>query len=166
MKLTQEEACALFSYESGLLRRKASTGPRSIVGEIAGQRKTREGYFSVQIRGKAHKVHQLVFLMLRGFIPDEIDHINGDRSDNRIENLRAVTRSQNCANQLTQKRSVSGFKGVTRIRRNGKWRARIKVSQVEYFLGLFDTPEAAAAAYNQAASLHFGEFARTNQIAS
>lgn len=89
-----------------------------------------------------------------------VDHINGDGLDNRRANLRAATPAQNAANQRLSSRSTSGFKGVTR--QGSRWRAYIAPGGRTLWLGTFDSPEAAARAYDEAAIEHFGEFARTN----
>jgi len=150
-------------YEDGVLFWKKQSGPRAVIGSKAGSICT-SGHVSIELLGRTYKAHQLVYLIHFGHIPQEIDHINRIRSDNRIENLRPVTRSQNCANQTTQKRSASGFKGVTFLAKLNKWRARIKVAQKEIYLGLYAEKETAAAAYNQAATQYFGEFANVNNM--
>jgi len=91
-----------------------------------------------------------------------VDHINHNGLDNRKENLRMVTASQNQMNRLPIK-SLSGYKGVT-IYRNGKWRASAKVDQKNVHLGYFDTKEEAAIAYNSFAQRQFGSFAYLNVI--
>ncbi len=93
-----------------------------------------------------------------------IDHINGDRSDNRRSNLRFCTRSQNNQNQFARKGSCR-FKGVHYAgdaHRTKPWRARIQLNNNQTLLGYFTTPEAAARRYDQAAVELFGEFANLN----
>jgi hypothetical protein len=99
-------------------------------------------------------------------IKSEIDHRDGNGFNNRKENLRPCTRKQNTWNGTKKSTNRSGFKGVSKDRRspNGRWRARIMVSGVEIQLGLFDTPEEAAHAYNDAARRHFGDFAQVNSL--
>jgi hypothetical protein len=89
----------------------------------------------------------------------QVDHINGDRLDNRRENLRLATRSQNQANSLNPRNS-SGFRGVSP--RNGRWVAQTKHLGRYYSLGTFDNPEDAARAYDKAAVRLHGQFARLN----
>lgn len=106
-------------------------------------------------------------ILLHRFImgaPDEVgvDHWNGDGLDNRRENLRLATESQNGANRGLQSNNSSGFKGVVFHRRCGRWQARIKVQGKTISLRYHDTPEKAAHAYDKAARKFFGEFAYLN----
>ncbi len=89
-----------------------------------------------------------------------IDHLEGNTLDNRICKLRHVTPQQNSQNQKLLKSNVSGYRGVYFHRGNGKWRARITVDGKKKSLGLFETVEAAASAYAEAARIHHGEFRR------
>lgn len=93
--------------------------------------------------------------LVKGEIPD---HINGDTLDNRRENLRLATYSQNGMNAGKHKNNQSGYKGVSYDGRVNKWRARIQVNGKEKWLGLFDNPEDAYKAYCEAAKLYHGEF--------
>ncbi|MCP4599218.1 MAG: hypothetical protein GY847_01550 [Proteobacteria bacterium] len=91
---------------------------------------------------------------------DEIDHRNGNRLDNRKENLRVATRSQNMANTILRKNNTVGLKGVYPNKK--RWMARITVNYEYLHLGTFDTPEQAGRVYDEAAINHFGEFALLN----
>lgn len=90
----------------------------------------------------------------------EVDHIDCDPTNDKWSNLRLATRAQNCANSTARKNST-GFKGVQA--RGKKWVAGIKIDGKRVYLGRFDTPEDAHAAYCRAASAHQGEFARTDR---
>lgn len=87
-------------------------------------------------------------------------HINGNVSDNRIENLRDATQSNNLCNKRMQSNNTSGYKGVGWHKAAGRWVARITIRKQHTHLGLFDTPEEAYAAYCKAAEKLHGEFAR------
>lgn len=91
----------------------------------------------------------------------QIDHINGIKHDNRRENLRSATNTQNQHNVGRNSKNTSGFKGVSWCKANNKWRAYIKINGKPKYLGVFETPELAHEAYKQAAIKHHGEFANT-----
>lgn len=90
------------------------------------------------------------------------DHINRNKLDNRKENLRIVTRSQNFANRELYSSNKSGFKGVSYLKQNKKWQAEIQCNKVQYYLGSFDTPQEAAKVYDNKARELFGDFAKLN----
>lgn len=110
----------------------------------------------------APRMHRLLF-------PDvdtklHIDHINGDGLDNRRDNLRISSCSQNLMNRGPQNNNSSGYKGVIYDKSRSKWRAEICVDKKRKYLGRFETAEAAACAYNLAATKYHGEFAFQNKI--
>ncbi len=116
------------------------------IGSIAGS-KTSDGYCRIKVLGAEIKAHRLAWLHHYKEWPSlEIDHINGDRFDNRISNLREVTGSENMQNLRSAMRTnKTGLLGVSSS--FGKWRARIWVSGIAHSLGTFKTPEAAHDAY-------------------
>lgn len=119
------------------------------------------GYRRIMIGGCIFYAHRLAWLYVYGEWPDEIDHINCVKSDNRICNLRVASRSQNMAN--VELRTVFGRKGVSRSRRKNRpdgWAAYIRIDGKSVRLGTFDRIEDAAAAYQSAAADIHGDFAR------
>lgn len=112
-------------------------------------------YASAWVDGRQVHMHRLIVGLGPGRIP-QVDHVNGDGLDNRKVNLRVATASQNAMNRRT-----NGVKGVSR-RPNGRWQADLKMNGRHHYLGVYDTPEEAARAYDTAARQHFGEWARTN----
>lgn len=103
----------------------------------------------IGINGRSYLAHRLAWLFVHGQWPDaEIDHKNGDRTDNRLCNLRCVTRQHNLMNQRRPRsNNTTGYLGVCVDRERGAFQARVQVSGRAHHLGRFDTPEAAHAAY-------------------
>lgn len=120
-----------------------------------------KGYRRIGIDWRIYKAHRLAWLIMHGHWPDnEIDHIDGNRDNNAIVNLRLATSQQNAANRQITRNNTSGFKGVVWHKGRRKWRAQIKLGGRYRHLGLYDTPELAAAAYAAATTNYNGEFAR------
>ncbi|WP_457659611.1 HNH endonuclease [Sinorhizobium medicae] len=162
-QLTQEELKAELHYdpESGKFTRRTARGNRAagiVVGTDDGQ-----GYLKIQVLGHRHKAHRLAWLYVHGRFPEnEIDHINGIKSDNRLANLREATTLENCRNRPMRSDNAIGLKGVSFHPSTGKYRAKISFGGKEHSLGLHDTPEAAHEAYLAAANDNFGKFARAS----
>jgi hypothetical protein len=105
---------------------------------------------------RKYLAHRLAFLYMTGdWPPQEVDHINGDKQDNRWVNLRLASKSQNMAN-VPWKGNQSGFKGVTLHKQSGLWMARCR----KRFFGYFRTAEEASEAYRKGVVEEYGEFAR------
>lgn len=97
-----------------------------------------DGYLEIRINGKLYMVHRIVWALANGAWPSQqLDHINGDRSDNRLENLREASNAENARNSPTPRNNTSGVKGVVWDKRQNKWAARIKMNGVLRNLGLF-----------------------------
>lgn len=116
-------------------------------GDTAGFIDASDGYVKIKFKGKRYKAHRLAFVFMQERIPDEVDHENGDRSDNRWENLRGVTHAINMRNtsKIRGSRHVP-VTGVGWMPKRRKWRVRIAVGGSTQYLGLFDSLEAAIAA--------------------
>lgn len=158
--ITAERLRELVSYhpETGLFywRVEATKGKKKLGGLAVHRRDAvLNSYLRVAIGRTKYYAHRLAWLYVYGRWPEHhIDHINGDRGDNRLCNLREATRAQNLANMRNRHNSC-GYRGVGRAG-SGRWVARIR----DVYLGIFDTPEDASAAYQAAAEKHYGEFAR------
>jgi len=124
-----------------------------VAGSIAGN-----GYKQVKIAGRIYAQHRIAFLLLYGWLPDEIDHINGNKQDNRAENLRGTTRSGNAQN-IHRTKGKSGLLGASLERRRGHYTSQISVGGRHLYLGSFETPEQAHAAYIAAKIKHHPMYA-------
>lgn len=132
------------------------------IGDIVGTIH-RTGYRHIKIDGRKYQSSNVVWLWVHGVWPDLIDHINGDRRDDRIFNLRLATESQNCANRPAMKNNKCGEKGVhwrERDDRKGVWVAQIKFQGRVLHIGHYSAKEDAKLAYDARAIELFGEFAR------
>lgn len=92
----------------------------------------------------------------------EVDHINGNKLDNRKENLRLVNDYQSALNRGKHRDNKSGYKGVSWVKRDGKYKAEITINKQYNYLGLFDSKEEAAKAYDEMANKYHGEYAKLN----
>jgi len=120
----------------------------------------RDGYWRIYIDGRPYRAHRLAWLYQKGeWPPNEIDHRDLDRANNRWTNLRAAANGQNHANTRARVDNQLGVKGV-RLGPDGKFLARIRIDHKERHLGSFPTIEAASAAYAAAAKAAWGEYAR------
>ena len=153
-----------YSPDTGEFRwRKRSGSGRSnagwnarYVGKVAGSL-NQTGYRQIRIGDRLHCAHKLAWLWGTGEWPSgELDHINRCRDDNRIDNLRPATRSQNCANTRLYKNNKSGIRGVSKGRSG--WEANIRKDGKRYYLGSFRDKDSAASAYNKAAIAVHGDF--------
>jgi hypothetical protein len=125
----------------------------------------KSGYRRVSLCGHVYYAHRVIYVLFHGDIPDgfHVDHINCDVSDNRIENLRLATNSQNMANAKLCRGNASGIKGVCkRHYPYNPWQAQIVKDGIHYHIGCFPTAEEAAEAYMKKAREFFGEFARAS----
>lgn len=116
-----------------------------------------KGYARTLKNGKVLRMHRLILDANRS---EQVDHKNLDRLDNRRQNLRLSTPTENNANKNKQSNNTSGYKGV--FKRGSRWVAFVNKNRKRYWLGTYDTPSEAAVAYNERASELFGEFARLN----
>ena len=146
-----------YDHETGVF---AYLSRRCVKG-FAGWPATRDGSYEINVDGRSYRASRLAWLYMTGSWPaGEIDYKNMDTADCSLSNLRLATRSQTLANRRLFSNNTTGFKGVYKTK-SGRWQAAITVNGKCYHLGTFGTPEAAHAAYCEAAKKYFGEFART-----
>lgn len=155
---TAERVRQLLHYEpdTGALMRLISSG-RARAGDVV--RGVCNGYLTPSIDGRRYPAHRLIWLWMTGVWPTaNMDHINGDRLDNRWCNLREASATQNNANRPMHTNNRSGFKGVIWRKVPRKWEAKIRINGKARFLGRYDTPERAFIEYCFAGWRHFGDF--------
>jgi hypothetical protein len=157
--ITQSKLHEMFEYrdDGNLIHRYTIRGGKQ-KGEIAGSPHN-AGYRQICISRKKYLIHRLIWCYHYGQLPTQIDHINRERSDNRIENLRECSYSENHGNRGTGRKNTSGYKGVTLDKRDGSWFVYV----AHQYIGRSQSIEEAAAMYDEAAKDYFGKFALTNK---
>lgn len=161
--ITQERLIHLLDYnpETGVFKWKNPNNGPAKKGAIAGCIHN-NGYVKISLHSKQYLAHRLAWLYVYGEWPSKfIDHINGKKYDNRIDNLREASRKDNVGNMF-KVTSSTGFKGVTKNKSNFKAEL-FRSDGTSKHIGTFYTPEDAALAYDDVAKKYFGEFARTNK---
>ena len=129
-------------YDDGILYWKKKPCNRVKVGDRAGSNQG-GGYIGVTLLGKRYPVHKIVYALHHNEIPEIVDHIDGNRKNNKIENLRACNRSQNNRNTSIRQNNKSGCKNVTWHPQSGKWRVIVRCNKKPYSFGLFEDLELA-----------------------
>lgn len=147
-EISQERLLELLSFDeiTGLFVRNVTRGGQK-KGVVAGSF-DKVGYWLVRVDGYLYFGHHLAWLAFYGVMPNEIDHINGNKSDNRISNLREVSRSINMGNVVRKGRGI--MQGVRYDKRYSKYQARLMTKGKSLHLGMFDTAEDAHFAYREA----------------
>jgi len=138
--LTQEELHRLFDYKDGDLYWKVRTSIRITVGKKVGC-KFKNNYIFTRINKKLIALHRVIFLYHHGYLPKLIDHIDKNSLNNKIENLRPCTRSENALNSKRASNNKSGVKGVCWHKAAQKWHARINLKGKQYNFGFFEKLE-------------------------
>jgi hypothetical protein len=159
--ITQAYLKELFDYAAANLIWKKSR-PKVSLGAIAGSRPNEQNpYSAVKIDGRLYKTHRLIYLWCYGTLPDFVDHLNGDKTDNRIENLRAATKSENCRNRKTPTSNTSGIKNVSWSKHHKKWRVYLGIESSQHkHIGYFDDLELAELVAIEAREKFHADFAR------
>ena len=156
--LSYEDAHELFyqDKETGTLHWKVSPAIRVKPGDVAGHVDS-VGYRIVEVNNRAYACHRVVWLMHYGSWPKQfVDHINRDKADNRIENLRDVSNTINCRNHALRKVNKSGHTGVHWHKALSKWTAQINVGKTKKHLGVYEDLEDAVKARKDAEEKYWG----------
>ena len=164
--LSVEDINRLLRYDelSGNIYWKVSPGKGVLAGSSACKTHT-AGYMRINYKGVQMLSHRVAWVLYYGAWPESfIDHINGNGHDNSIKNLRVATPSQNQMNRAINGNNKSGHKGVHR--KGSKWRSQITFNGNQLIIGVFDTVEEAASAYETASKRYHKEFAREEKYLS
>ena len=146
---------SILEYRDGMLFHKVNRG-KAKKGNRAGN--TCNMYRSLAINKVAYYEHRMIFYIQHGWCPEYIDHINGNKQDNRIENLRPATAEQNTHNSAAKK-NISGAKGITFDKRYGVWYARLRYNGIRKCLGCFKSLDLAKEFIELAREMVHGEYA-------
>ncbi len=160
-QLTQDEVKHYFNYKDGVLYWKNKTTKYSHVkiGDPAGY--FTHGYSRITINGLTYAAHRLIYIYFNGEIPaeKEIDHIDNNPSNNKIENLRLCSTKQNMFNYKKPKTNTSGIKGVSWHKRDKVWNCVCSINNKSKYIGSYDNINDAKIAIEKFRELHHGEFA-------
>ena len=151
--VTQERLKELFDYQDGtFIRRKNGM---SIVANFGNKR-----YLRVYVDNKPYSLHRMIYLWHHGHLPKTLDHIDGDRANNKIENLREATQQQNCLNRKHHSNSKSPYKNVYWHQAMNKWTVVMQVDGSRKQLGYYDNVELADLIAMEARNKFQGQFGR------
>jgi hypothetical protein len=149
-----------FKYKDGKLYNRYAYTSRVKAGEEAGA--FSGGYRIVGVNGKRYKAHRVVWMLHRGYIGEglQIDHIDGDRSNNHIDNLRVCTNAENSRNGKLRVSNTSGIKGVTWSKARSGWQVQIKKDYKNHYFGTYQSLELAELIAQEARDSLHGEYSR------
>jgi len=155
--ITQELLHTIFEYKDGCLYWKINHKNAKKGSEI--KAKSSHGYKVVTVNGKQHKVHRIIWQMNYGNLPKLIDHIDGNKENNKLCNLRPASVQQNQCNRKLQSNNTSGVKNVVYDRFRDKWKVQIVSNGKLISIGRYDDLEAAELVAILAREKYHGNFA-------
>lgn len=155
--LTQDYLNTIFTYENGELYWNVDKGNNAKAGKLAGCIKR---YRLIRLNNRLYGAHVLIWAMHFGMPKTNIDHINMNELDNRIENLRLADKSQNGCNRPKQANNKSGFKNVSWYKRYKKWKVALRANKKDITIGYFEDLELAALVAQEARDKYHCQYAR------
>lgn len=155
--MDQKTALSLFDYRDGALYWRVCLNSRAPIGSEAGTYSKANNRKTVRVYNKIYYTHRIIYLMHHGYLPAQIDHIDTNKHNNRIENLRAATPAQNQRNKAIPHNNTSGHKNISW--KNGKWVVELKLDGKSKYFGRFDDLELASFVASEARDKYHGEFA-------
>jgi HNH endonuclease len=160
MKITQKYLNEIFQYRDGQLYWKVSLHHRLEVGEKVGSKHS-AGYIQVCFGKELYMQHRLIFMMYHGYLPKhprKVDHIDGDKTNNKVHNLRDSTTPENRVNSK-QRENTTGYRGVL-LTKSGRYSSRCILNGVSTYFSTFDTAKEASDAYEDFAEVAHGMYYR------
>jgi hypothetical protein len=151
----------MFDYKDGQLYWKKGSRNGIKPGTKAGVYHS-SGYLVIRIFGKRYRTHRLIFMMHHGQYPVCVDHIDGNKLNNHIENLRGCDHNQNMHNRKISSNNKSGIKGIIWHKSAKKWWPQLMINSKRLNLGMYDDLELAELVIKEARNLYHGDFARHN----
>ncbi len=149
----------VFEYKEGMLFWRVKVSDKVNVGDRAGSLMRGVGRRRIRLNNVVWQEHRVIYLMIHGYLPNEIDHIDCNPLNNKIENLRPATRLSNAWNQRVSTRNRSGFKNVHWKKDKRKWKVEVRSENTVHFVGYFDDVEKANLAAIAARNHFHKEFA-------
>ena len=158
--VTQEFLKAVLNYDqdTGIFTWKVSPARQVFSGDIAGT-KRKDEYIQIKVDNELILSHRLAWIYMYGYLPKYIDHINGQRDDNRITNIREVSNQQNSLNSKISKNNTSGIKGVYWDKNRNKWAVRLFVNGKCKFFKRFDDMDLAKLVIEEVRNKYHGKYA-------
>ena len=158
MEITQEYVRQVFNYKDGDLFWNIKPNTRVRIGDKAGSQDAK-GYLYLSLDRKKYPVHHIVFLYFNGYLPKMIDHIDNIKNNNKIENLREATYSQNNRNVLLRKDNKSGIKNVFFEKWTKKWKVMLRIDGKRKCFGRYSDVDLAELVAIEARNKYHGEYA-------
>ena len=162
MSLKLDSLNELFEYRDGELFFKRSRGTMK-AGRKAGTLKP-DGRIHVSINKKLYLLHRIIFAMHHDYLPEMVDHIDGDTTNNRIENLRAAVHAENAWNAKARIDNVSGIKNITYNKKYKRWIVRVQANKRRVYMGSFKDVETAQWVAKHCRNAQHKQFARHGQV--
>lgn len=162
-ELTQNKVKELFEYRDGSLFWKIRSAYRIQIGDkVGGTNGSKQPYLRLRIKEHRYLVHRVIYLYHHGYMPDFVDHIDGDIANNNIENLREVSVSQNQLNRKTRSDNILNIKNVRYSKRQKKYAVKLSINKKPKHIGYFKDLELAELVATMAREKYHGEFARNH----
>lgn len=149
-----------FEYKEGKLYWRHSRGKKTKAGDRAGHLQ-QTGYWAINLDKKLYKEHRVIFMIHHGYLPRYIDHIDGNKLNNKIENLRSCTNSENAMNSKISSRNSLGIKNVSFHKVLKKYKVQIQLDGKDIHIGYFEDLKIAEIEAQKARQKYFGDFSRT-----